>query len=119
MNCGFDKGLVRTSAIISCVGVYSRLMTLLKALLHCATFSATCFAMVENLALQVCRGLELRPYYTVQFSQQLVSQCSSERKTRSVRMRPCLNCRKIARQVAGGVIHCEMVLSIAAIRCEK
>ena len=26
---------------------------------------------------------------------------------------------KIARQVAGGVIHCAMVLSIAAIRCEK
>ena len=30
MNCGFDKGLVRTSAIISCVGVYSRLMTWLS-----------------------------------------------------------------------------------------
>ena len=31
----------------------------------------------------------LRPCYTAQFPQQLVSQCSSERKTRSVCMRLC------------------------------
>ena len=34
-------------------------------------------------------------------------------------MRPCQNRRKIARQVVEGVIHCAVVLSIAAIRCEK
>ena len=53
-----------------------------------------------------CRGLVLKPRCIVQFSQQLVSQCYSEWKT--------TNCRKIARQVAEGVIHCAMVLSIAA-----
>ena len=35
-----------------------------------------------------CRGLVLKPCYTVQSSQQLVSQCSYERKTKNVRMRP-------------------------------
>ena len=34
-----------------------------------------------KFAVASCRGLVLRPCYTVQFSQQLVSQCSSERKT--------------------------------------
>ena len=39
----------------------------------------------------------------MQFSQQLVSQCSSEPKNKKCAHAPC---RKIARQVAGGVIHC-------------
>ena len=60
-----------------------------KALLHCVIFSATCLTMFENVALQVGEV----GCYTTARSQQLAIFLAlfsyQERKTRSVRMRPC------------------------------
>ena len=59
------------------------------ALLHYAIFSATCLAMVENLALQVaevwCRG----PVTLCNFLSNLSRNAPRNKKTKSVRMRPC------------------------------
>ena len=60
-----------------------------KALLHCAIFSATCLAMVANLALQVAAVWCWGPVTLCNFLSNLSRNVSSERKTRSVRMRPC------------------------------
>ena len=78
---------------------------------------ATCLAMLENVALQVaevwCLGFVTLCNFLINMSRNV----PRDEKRGSVRMRPCYNCRKIARKVAGAVIHCAIVLPVTAIRC--
>ena len=92
----------------------------LKALLHCAIFSETCLAMVENVALQVVEVWCCGPVTLCKFFSNL-----SRNAPQNEKQEVCscalvkTQCRKIATQVAGGVIHCAMVFLFAAIRCKK
>ena len=95
----------------------------LKALSHCAIFSAPSLATaLRNKLLRKLYG----PVTLCNSPQQLViflaKACWERVQDGEMRNWACARIKrvsKIARKVAGGVIHCAMALQVAAMRCEK